>query len=72
MQSGRIKVLGLPIKIAIAVIIIGTALKILHFQIAALIMTIGFSTVLVLYAIRFYKKTNKTWNDSLKLVFVGA
>ncbi len=64
------KKLKLPLRISIAVLLFGMLAKILEWPYAKEIMLLGFSTIGILYAIRFLKKAEKQFIDYTKLVLI--
>lgn len=70
MLSSEKKILALPLKIAVAIIIVGSLFVIQHWPYGRVIVASGFFSVFILYPIRFYAKTEKKFNDYVKLIFV--
>ena len=67
MDTSPKKILTLPLRIALAILIVGSLLKIMHWPNGNLVMNIGFATIFILYPIRFWKKDLKTLIDWIKL-----
>jgi hypothetical protein len=56
--------------ISIACIVIGSLFKIQHWDMAFEILVIGLSTYLCVYLVHFFRKSNRTVLDYLKLIWV--
>lgn len=69
-MSDMKKILKLPLRVSIAVLLFGMLAKILEWPFANEIMLFGFSTIAVLYIARFLKKSNKEFIDYTKLVLI--
>ncbi len=69
MSTGK-KILTTPLRISIVVLLLGMLARILSWTFAPPIVIIGFSAILVLYALRFWKKYDKQFVDYVKLVLV--
>jgi len=59
-----------PIRAALATLLIGMLMKVLQWPYSAGIVFISFTTILVLYTIRFFRKTEKLAIDLIKMVLV--
>ncbi len=70
MTNKEVKILTSPIRISIAVLIIGILFKIMHWPYGNIIITVAFSSISILYIFRFLNKTNKKWLDYAKLLLV--
>ena len=70
MNSSEKKILTLPLRIALSILIIGLLFKIMHWPYSDYIMCSSFIIILILYPIRFWKKRKKAIIDWVKLVFV--
>ncbi len=65
------KILKLPLRISIAVLLLGMLAKILEWSYAKEIMLLGFSAIGILYVFRFLKKSEKQFIDYTKLVLIS-
>lgn len=65
------KILKLPLRISIAVLLFGMLAKILEWSYAKEIMLLGFSAIGILYAFRFLKKSEKQFIDYTKLLLIS-
>lgn len=70
MQNTTIKILTLPLRLAIIVLIIGALFKVMHWSYAEQLMAIGSCAIMVLYTIRFFYKNEKVRLDYIKLILV--
>lgn len=70
-MSTNKKILKLPLRISLAILLSGILAKVLEWPYATIILLIGFATLGLLYAIRFYAKAEKTFLDYIKLVLVS-
>ncbi len=64
------KILKLPIRISLAVILFGIISKLLEWSFAKEILLAGFSCLTVFYAFRYFKKDEKKFIDTTKFVLV--
>jgi hypothetical protein len=64
------KILKLPLRISIAVLLFAMLAKILEWPYAKEVMLIGFSAIATLYVVRFLKKNQKQFIDYTKLVLI--
>lgn len=64
------KILKLPLRISLAILLLGTVAKITEWPFAPEIMLIGFSAIGLLYVFRFLKKTEKKFLDYTKLTLI--
>lgn len=64
------KILKLPLRIAIAVLLVGMLAKIMEWPQASNIMLFGFFAIGILYVFRFLKKPTRQFIDYTKLVLV--
>lgn len=64
------KILKLPLRVSIAILLFGMLAKILEWPYAKEVMLMGFSLIGVLYILRFAKKTEKRFIDYTKLVLI--
>lgn len=69
-MSAPKKILKLPLRISLAILLLGTVAKITEWPFAREIMLIGFSAIGFLYIFRFLKKTEKKFLDYTKLVLI--
>lgn len=68
--KGYNKILTIPLKLLIAIILIGILFKLQHYQGAGIILTIGLMGFPALYTFRFAWKSSKRFKDFIKLVLV--
>lgn len=66
----QVKILRAPLRISIAVLIVGVMFKIMHWPFGAWIIVFGFSLIAVLYPFRFMNKKSKVLLDYARLLFV--
>ncbi|MGB5555434.1 MAG: hypothetical protein WBM83_12300 [Flavobacteriaceae bacterium] len=64
------KILKTPLRIALALLLVGMSAKILQWPFAKEIMLLSFAAIGVLYSIRFFKKSQKHYIDYVKLILV--
>ena len=64
------KILKVPLRISIAILLLGMLAKIFEKPYAPEIMLLGFSAIGLLYSIRFIKKGEKKFIDYTKLVLI--
>ncbi|MBU3025713.1 hypothetical protein [Zobellia galactanivorans] len=64
------KILKTPLRISIAVLLLGMLSRIFHWPHAPKAILVAFIAILVLYGIRFYRKHTKEFIDYVKLVMV--
>ena len=69
-MSNTKKILKLPLRISIVVLLFGMLAKILEWPYASKIMLLGFSTIGILYVFRFLKKSERQFIDYTKLVLI--
>lgn len=65
------KILSIPLRISMCFILLGFIFKMLHWQLASTLLTLGFISILVLYAFRFWKKPKKTFMAYNKLILIS-
>lgn len=70
MKDHQIKILTLPIRVALVILLFGVLFKVMHWPYATELMFNGGILLGVLYTIRFMYKTNKKQLDYVKLAFV--
>lgn len=70
MESDK-KILTIPLRVSMCFILVGFIFKILHWQLATTILTLAFASILVLYALRFWKKTKKNFLAYNKLILIS-
>ena len=70
-MSTNKKILKMPLRVSLAILLSGMLAKILEWPFAKEIMLFGFSAIGVLYALRFLKKSEKQFIDYTKLVLVS-
>ena len=59
-----------PIRAALATLLIGMLMQVLHWPYSAGIVFISFTVILVLYTLRFFRKTEKLTIDIIKMALV--
>lgn len=64
------KILTMPLRVAIVVLLLGMLMKVLEWPMATQVMFVSFTVIGVLYVIRFLKKTSRHFVDYVKLVLV--
>ncbi|WP_273567009.1 hypothetical protein [Maribacter halichondriae] len=64
------KILKTPLRISIAVLLVGMTAKIMQWPFAKEIMLISFVAIGILYTARFWKKSEKQYVDYVKLILV--
>lgn len=69
-MSNMKKILKLPLRISIAVLLFGMLAKVLEWSYAKEVILLGFSAIAILYILRFLKKTQKQFIDYTKLVLI--
>lgn len=69
-MSNTKKILKLPLRISIGVLLFGMLAKILEWSFAKEIMLFGFTTIGILYVFRFLKKRERQFIDYTKLVLI--
>jgi len=69
-MSTNKKILKLPLRISLAILLLGILAKMLEWPYATKILLIGFSSLGLLYALRFLSKSEKEFLDYNKLVLV--
>lgn len=70
-MSTNKKILKLPLRISLAVLLSGLLAKMLEWPYASKILLVAFAALGVLYSIRFFSKTEKGFIDYIKLVLVS-
>ncbi|MEB8345281.1 hypothetical protein OO010_04440 [Flavobacteriaceae bacterium KMM 6898] len=65
------KILSVPLRVSMCFILMGFIFKMLHWPLAATILTLAFVSILVLYAIRFWKKPEKSFLTYNKLILIS-
>ena len=70
MKPLKSKILTLPLRISLIILIYGALFKLMHWPNANVLMLIGSTLVLVLYIIRFFYKIEKKLLDYVKLFLV--
>ena len=66
----RKKILSLPLRLGVILVIVGALFKIMHWPGSNILMLVGFISIGVLYSIRFLKKDPKLRLDYVKLILV--
>lgn len=66
----EVKILRTPLRISIAVLILGFLFKIMHWPYGNLIITVSFILISILYFFRFFNKSKKILLDYAKLLLV--
>jgi len=64
------RVLKTPIRVSIAILLLGMLAQVLQWPFGSEIMLFAFAAIGILYAIRFWKKDEKRFIDYVKLVLV--
>ncbi|MGI9550038.1 MAG: hypothetical protein ACR2MT_02470 [Aurantibacter sp.] len=64
------KILGTPLRILIALFLIGILMRVLHWPYAKEVLMVSFFGIGVLYCFRFWKKQEKRFVDYVKLTLV--
>jgi hypothetical protein len=64
------KILSIPLRISVAILLLGMLLRILHWSYASQILLIAFVALGLLYIIRFWKKSEKKFLDYVKLILI--
>lgn len=70
MKDQSRKILTLPLRLVLIVLIFGALFKVMHWSYAKELMLIGGISIGVLYTIRFFNKKNKVQLDYVKVAFV--
>ena len=70
MQNTTTKILTLPLRLAIIIIIFGALSKTMHWPFSIQLMSVGSCAILILYVIRFIYKKEKVRLDYIKLGLV--
>jgi len=60
-----------PVRFAIAILLIGTLFKVMHWRGGVLIMSVALSLIFVFYGIKVFRKKAKTTLDVVKLILIG-
>lgn len=69
-MSISVKILKVPLRISLSLILLGLVLKILQWPYSRELMMVGFASTGILYLFRFWKKNEKKFLDIVKLVLV--
>ncbi|MBU2946267.1 hypothetical protein [Zobellia uliginosa] len=69
-MSNTTKILKTPLRISIAILLLGMLSRIFHWPYASETIFVAFTAILLLYSIRFWKKETKVFIDGVKLVMV--
>ena len=64
------KILAIPLKLLIAVFLIGALFKLQHYPGADVLLSIGLLGIAALYPVRFARKSSKRVKDYIKVLFV--
>ena len=64
------KILTLPLRLSIVVLLMGMLMKVLGWPMAKQIMFVSFAAIGILYVFRFFKKTSRHFVDYVKMVLV--
>ncbi len=64
------KILTMPLRLAIVVLLIGMLMKVLEWPMATQLMFVSFTAIGILYIFRFFKKTSRHFVDYVKMVLV--
>ena len=65
------KILTMPLRVSIIVLLLGMLMKILEWPMATQVMFVSFAVTGVLYIVRFWKKAVKQFIDYVKLVLIS-
>ncbi len=69
-MSSRKKILKAPLRIAVAILLLGMLARIIQWPHAKIVVIVGFASIVLLYAFRFWKKTEKQFLDYVKLILI--
>ncbi len=69
-MSRRKKILKAPLRIAVAVLLLGMLARIVQWPYAKVIVITGFVSIVLFYCLRFWKKSEKQFLDYVKLILV--
>ena len=64
------KILTMPLRLSIVVLLLGMLMKILEWPMAKQVMLVSFAVIGILYVIRFLKKASRHFVDYVKMVLV--
>jgi len=64
------KILTMPLRLAIVVLLMGMLMKVLEWPMATQLMFVSFAVIGILYVFRFLKKTSRHFVDYVKVVLV--
>ena len=64
------KILTVPLRISIALLLMGMLMKVLEWPLASQIMLVSFIAIALLYIVRFWKKGKVQFIDYVKLILV--
>ena len=70
MRNNENKILKSPLILSVGILFIGILFKVHHYPYANLIVVFGFSSIAILYLLRFLYKKPKKLIDFLKLLLV--
>ncbi len=71
-MSNNTKILKTPLRISIAILLLGMLSRIFHWPYASETIFIAFTAILILYSIRFWRKETKLFIDIVKMVMVTS
>jgi hypothetical protein len=66
------KILGIPLKISLGVLLLGFIFKLLQWPFSFPLMVVSFITIPILYSVRFWRFPQKKFLDYVKMVMVTA
>lgn len=64
------KILTMPLRLSIVVLLMGMLMKVLEWPMASQVMFVSFAVIGILYVFRFFKKTSRHFVDYVKMVLV--
>jgi len=64
------KILTMPLRLSIVVLLMGMLMKVLEWPMAKEVMFVSFTVIGILYIFRFFKKTSRYFVDYVKMVLV--
>ena len=70
MNSSPLKILTIPLRLSLIILILGALFKVIHWPYSQLLMGVGGVLIMVLYTIRFLYKKQKLRLDYVKLVLI--
>ena len=70
MEKQATKILTLPLRVALVILLYGALFKVMHWPYANILMLIGGVSIGLLYTIRFLNKEDKSKLDYVKIAIV--